>query len=265
MIELGSLCSAAVLVGGVAVLALSLAAKLADWDATSIMWPVTGALRRIAGPVQVTVFEGLVVVAVLMPLPVTARLALTSVVFTTYALAALLWRGQRCACFGSWIPTRFTMRHAAGCAVMAVLACIGILGSRRAWAAAEAATAEAATGLVLAAVVAAWLWHRAAADRMRVPADIHHIVIFTAESCGFCTALEAQRGRYEAMADCPVEFRHAESEQDAKTAGNVFPAAVAYGTDGIPVARPAHGLAGIRDLLRQSTSNSRRSETRVTT
>jgi hypothetical protein len=260
MIELGTLCSTAVLVGGVAVLALSLAAKLADWDATRIMWPVTGALRRVAGPAQVTVIEGLVVVAVLVPLPVTARLGLIGVVFTTYALAALLLRGHRCGCFGSWIPTRFTMRHAAGCAVVAVLAFTGVLGTRRVW----VATAEAATGLVLAAVVAAWFRHRSAADRTQVPADIHHIVIFTAESCGFCTALEAQRGRYEAMADCPVEFRRADSEEDAKAAGSVFPAAVAYGADGIPVSEPAHGMAGIRDLLRQSTPNSRRPE-QVTT
>lgn len=261
MITLGILCSTAALVGAVAVLALSLAAKLADWETTRIIWPVSGALRRFAGPAQVAAAEGLVVVAVLVPLPVPARLGLTGAVFTAYALAALLLRGHRCACFGSWIPARFTAGHAAGCAAVAAPAFAGILGTPRPW----VASAEACAGLVLAALAAAWLRHCSAADRTRVAADIHHIVIFTAESCGFCTALEAQRGRYEAMADCPVEFRIADSEADAQAAGSRFPAAVAYGMDDIPVSEPAHGMAAIRDLLRQSTLNSRRPESRVRT
>jgi len=218
-------------------------------------------MRRIAGPVQVAVAEALVVVAMLVPLPVTARLGLTGAVFTAYAVAALLLRGHRCACFGSWIPTRFTTGHAAACAVAAALAFTAILGPPQVW----AASTEAATGLALAALAAAWFAHRASTDLAQAPADVHHIVIFTAESCGFCTALEAQRDRYEAMADCPVEFRLAESEEDVKAVGGMFPAAVAYDADDLPVAEPVHGMAAIRDLLRRSTPDSHRPQPRVTT
>jgi hypothetical protein len=292
VIEVAPLCSATVLVGGVAVLALSLAAKLADWDETRILWPVTGAVRRIAGPAQVTTIEAAVVAAALVPaLPVPVRLALIGLLFAAYAAAVLLLRGRRCACFGNWMPTRFTVGHAAGCAGVAVLAACGAgplgrgsapglgrgpgpgLAAALAW----AATAQAAAGLTLASLIALIALlagrdrrRRAEADPPRPPAAIDHIVIYTAESCGFCTALEAQRGRYEAMADCPVEFRRAGSEEDIRAADGKFPAAVAYGPDGLPVSAAAHGLAGIRDLLHSSAAPSgaddlRRPKAEVTT
>jgi hypothetical protein len=264
------LCSAVVLVGGVAVLALSLAAKLADWAETRMLWPVTGAARRIAGPVQVTAVESVVVAAALAPVtPVPARLASVGLLFAAYALVALRLRGHRCACFGSWLPTRFTGGHAAVCAGVAVLAGGGLLGAGatgpgrpggtgtgQAW----LASVEVSSGLILAALVAltalavGQVRGRATADRARPAAEVDHIVIFTAEDCAFCSALEAQRGRFEAMTDRPVEFRQADSDEDIRAAGGMFPAAVAYGADGRPVFAAAHGLAGIRDLLRRSTS-----------
>lgn len=285
MIEIAALCSilcaALVLVGGVAVLALSLAAKLADWGETRVLWPVTGAgsgsgsgggsgfgggggggvVRWIAGPAQVTAVEGAVVAAALVPeLPVAVRLGSIGLLFAAYAVATLLLRGHRCACFGSWVPGRFTLGHAAACAAVAVLACGGLFNAGPEWTTTTAAaTTEATAGLVLAALIALTalvaerVRGRAAAGRATAsPAEVDHIVIFTAESCGFCAALEAQRGRYEAMTECPVEFRRADSEEDAKAAGGGFPAAVAYGADGLPLSDPAHGLAGIRDLLRRS-------------
>jgi hypothetical protein len=257
-----SVCSHAALAGGVTVLALSITAKLAGWDETGAIWPVTGAARRIAGPAQVTAAEGLVVMAAAVPLPVPARLALLGAVFTAYALAATALRGRRCACFGTWVPARFTWRHAVACAAVAAAACGGLLGGERSW----AGSADAAAGVLLAVPLAAWLRARggAAAGRAEIRAGVDHIVIFTAESCRFCAALEAQRGRYEAMTDLPVEFRRAESEEDARAAGGVFPAAVGYDAAGIPVAGPAHGLAGIRDLLRRSTTGTVRTpEARV--
>jgi hypothetical protein len=261
------LCSAVVLVGGVAALALSLAAKLADWAETRMLWPVTGAARRIAGPAQVTAVEGLVVAAALAPVtPVSARLGAAGLLYAAYAGAALRLRGHRCACFGSWVPTRFTAGHAAACAGVAVLAGGGLIGggpigggpggtgAGAAW----LASFEAATGLVLAALVALTalavgrVRGRAAAERARPVAEVDHIVIFTAEHCGFCAALEAQRGRYAAMTDRPIEFRQADSDEDVQAAGGMFPAAVAYSADGRPVSAAAHGLAGIRDLLHRS-------------
>jgi hypothetical protein len=258
------LCAAVALVGGVAVLALSFAAKLADWAATRVLWPVTGAVRRIAGPGPVTAVEGLVVAAALAPVtPVPVRLGSIGSLFAAYALAALRLRGHRCACFGSWIPARFTAGHAVACAGVAVPAGGGLLGGEPGgtgtgeW----LASVEAATGLVLAALVALTalavgrLRGRAAADRARPVTGVDRIVIFTAEACGFCAALEAQRDRYEAMTDRPVEFRQADSDEDVQAAGGMFPAAVAYGVDGAPVSAAAHGLAGIRDLLRRSASS----------
>ncbi|HEX6473131.1 MAG TPA: hypothetical protein VF069_28835 [Streptosporangiaceae bacterium] len=257
-----SLCSHAALAVGVAVLALSLAAKLAGRDETLAIWPVTGVARRFAGPAQVTAIEALVVAAMAVPLPVPPRLVLIGAVFTAYALAAAALRGRRCACFGAWVPARFTWRHAAACAAVAAAACCGLPGGEPP----GAGSADAAAGLLLAVPVAAWLRRRAraAAGGTGIPAEIDHIVIFTAESCGFCAALEAQRRRYEAMTDRPVEFRRAESQEDARAAGGVFPAAVAYDTAGLPVAGPAHGLAGIRDLLRRGAPRSARTtEARV--
>ncbi|MEV5754782.1 hypothetical protein AB0L00_43830 [Actinoallomurus sp. NPDC052308] len=262
MKELTVLCAAAVLVGGVAVLALSVAAKLMDWETTRAVWPVTGGLRALAGPTPVTVVEGLVAVTALLPAPVGVRLGLLGAVFAGYTVAALLMRGRRCACFGDWIPTRFTMTHAAGCAVVAVLALVGILGPPGVW----AAGAQAGAGLILALVAAAWFRRRSAADGHAEPqADVHRIVIFTTESCRYCAALEAQRDRYQAMADCPVEFRRADGDEEVRAAGGAFPAAVAYGADGSAVSEAAHGLAAIRDLLRHSTTPSRRSGSQVST
>ena len=186
MIELANLCavlcSAVVLVGGIAVLALSLAAKLADWAETRMLWPVTGAVRWIAGPAQVTAVEGLVVAAALVPVtPVPARLGSAGLLFAGYALAALRLRGHRCACFGSWIPARFTAGHAVVCAGVAVLAGGGLIGGGpggTGTGAAWLASVEAATGLVLAALVALTalavgrLRGRAAADRARPPARV---------------------------------------------------------------------------------------------
>jgi hypothetical protein len=262
-------CSAVVLAGGVAVLALSLAAKLADWAETGMLWPVTGAARRIAGPAQVTAVEGVVVVAALAPVtPVPARIGSVGLLFAAYALAALRLRGRRCACFGGWLPTRFTVGHAAACAGVAVLAGGGLMGgligggpggtgTGRAW----LASVEVAIGLVLAALVALtavavgrWRERAAPGHGRRPGAEADHIVIFTAEDCGFCTALKAQRAHYEAMTDRPVEFRQADSDEDVRAAGGMFPAAVAYGADGRPVSAAAHGLAEIRDLLRRSRS-----------
>jgi hypothetical protein len=268
VIDVATLCSQVALFGGVAVLALSLAAKLAGWEATRAGWPVTGPGRRLAGPAQVTAAESLVVATALAPLPVPVRTGLIAIVFAAYALAAVALRGHRCACFGSWIPTRFTWRHAAACAAIAGPAGGGMFGTEPA----SVGSAEAGGGLVLAVLLAGWLRRRrAGAGDVRPPAEAEYIVIFTTESCGFCAALEAQRGRYEAMTACPVEFRQADSEEDVQAAGAVFPAAVAYGPDGLPVSGPAHGLAGIRDLLRRSTppatkraaGPSRRPETQV--
>jgi hypothetical protein len=248
----------------VAVLALSLAAKLADWEETTVAWPVNGVPRTVAGPAQATVVEGLVVVAALVPLPVTVRLGLVGGLFAVYAVATLLLRGRRCACFGGWLPTRFTLAHAAGCAAAVALTVAAILGAPGlpgAW----SASTQAAIGLVIAVVAAGVFRYRAAAARPAVVGDVERIVIFTAESCRYCAALEAQRDRYEAMTDRPVEFRRAVSEEDAAAAGGGFPAAVAYGPDGVPVGEPAHGLAGIRDLLRRSATGLRRTESQVTT
>ncbi|WP_433186704.1 hypothetical protein [Actinoallomurus sp. CA-150999] len=261
MRELAGLCAAAVLVGGVAVLALSLAAKLTDWETTRVIWPMTGRSRRLAGPAQVTVAEGLVVVAALAPSPVPARLGLLGAVFTAYTIAALRMRGRRCACFGSWIPTRFTTGHAAGCAVVAVAAFAGVIGPPGVW----PACGEAAAGVGVAGAAVVWFRRRSGTADLPAPADVDHIVIFTAESCPYCTALEAQRDRYEAMADCPVRFRRADTEEDATAAGGAFPAAVAYDANGIAISEAAHGLAAIRDLLRHSTTHSSRPRSQVTT
>lgn len=259
MKELTTLGCTAVLVGGVAVLALSLAAKLMDWDTTRVTWPVTGRLRTCAGPTQVTVVEGLVVATALVPCTVALRLGMLGAVFAAYAVAALVMRGRRCACFGSWIPTRFTAAHSAGCAAVGVFAFASTLGPPAIW----VATAEAGAGLAVAAAAVAWFRHRSA-GHVEAPTDVDHIVIFTAESCRYCAALEAQRDRYEAMADCPVEFRRADGEEDARAAGGAFPAAVAYGADGSAISEAAHGLAAIRDLLRHSTARSGRAGSEVT-
>ncbi|HEU5155934.1 MAG TPA: hypothetical protein VFU43_02985 [Streptosporangiaceae bacterium] len=251
-----ALCSAVAIGGGVAILALSLAAKVADWGETRMLWPVTGAARRIAGPGPVTTVEGLVVGAALVPaLPVALRLGTIGLLYAAYAPIALRLRGRRCACFGGWLPTRFTAGHAAVCAGVAVLAAGGLLDTRSGrW----LASVEAATGIVLAALgmlatlAVAKLRRHASARGARRAVD--HIVIFTTEDCGFCAALEAQRGRFEAMTDRPVEFRRADSDDDVRAAGGTFPAAVPYGADGRPVDAAAHGLAGIRDLLHRSAS-----------
>lgn len=262
MKEFTALCAAGGLVVGGAVLALSVAAKLMDQETTRVAWPVTGGLRVLAGPAQVTAVEGLVAVTALLPVPAGPRLGLLGAVFTVYTIAALLMRGRRCGCFGSWIPARFTAAHAAGCAVIAALAFTGALGPPRA----GLACAEAGAGLALAVVAAAWLRRRSrAAGRVEPPAEVRRIVIFTAESCRYCAALEAQRERYEAMAACPVEFRRATTDEEVRAAGGAFPAAVAYGADGAAVSDAAHGLAAIRDLLRHSTTRSGRPESRVTT
>ncbi|MCO6010359.1 hypothetical protein NE236_35885 [Actinoallomurus purpureus] len=261
MRELAGLCSAAVLVGGVAVLALSIAAKLTDWETTRVMWPVTGRPRALAGPAPVTVAEGLAVVAALAPAPVPARLALLGAVFAAYTIAALLMRGRRCACFGSWIPTRFTTAHAAGCAVVAVAAFVGILGPPRTW----LACVQAAAGLGAAGAAVVWFRCRSGTGHVPAPADVDHIVIFTAESCRYCAALEAQRDRYEAMADCPVRFRRADAEEEVEAAGGAFPAAVAYDANGTAISEAAHGLVAIRDLLRNATRPSHRPGSQVTT
>lgn len=166
MIELAklcsALCSAVVLGGGVAVLALSLAAKLGGWAETGMLWPVTGASRRFAGPAQVTGVEGMVVAAALAPVtPVPARLGSVGLLFAVYALVALRLRGRRRACFGGRPPTRVTGGHAAACAGVAVLAGVGLIaglvggwpggsGTGRAW----FASVEVAIGLVLAALAA---------------------------------------------------------------------------------------------------------------
>jgi hypothetical protein len=150
--------SAVALVGGVAVLALSFATKIADWAGTRALWPVTGAGRRIAGPSQVMAVEGVVVAAALAPgTPVPARLGSIGLLFAAYALAALRLRGRRCACFGGWLPIRLSMAHVAACAGVTVPAGGGLLGggpggtgAGQAW----LASLEAATGLVLAALVA---------------------------------------------------------------------------------------------------------------
>ncbi|GAA0320715.1 hypothetical protein NE235_18240 [Actinoallomurus spadix] len=262
MKEFTALCGAGGLVSGVAVLALSVAAKLVDRETTRVVWPVTGGLRRLAGPAQATAAEALVAVTALLPTPAGLRLGLLGAVFTTYTIAALLMRGRRCGCFGSWIPARFTTAHAAGCAVVAALALTGVLGPPGV----RLACAEAGAGLALAVVAAAWLRHRSrAAGHVEPPADVRRIVIFTTESCRYCAALEAQRDRYQAMADCPVEFRRADTDEEVRAAGGAFPAAVAYGADGTAVADAAHGLAAIRDLLRHSAARSGRPGSQVTT
>ncbi|WP_209446405.1 hypothetical protein, partial [Streptomyces sp. MZ04] len=244
---------------GTGVLTLSVIAKLADWQATVSVWPVGGRARLLAGPGVVTAGEAAVVAAALAPLPVGARLAVVGMVFAGYAVAAVVLRGRECGCFGGWLPSRFTLRHALACLLGAVACLAGAVAGP---VPVTAASTAAVAGVAVAVAVAGRLHHAARRRRRRrrgagpvgwpTAGSIDHVVIFTAASCGFCAALEAQQERYEAMAGCPLEFRNAATDEDKQAAGNAYPAAVAYDAAGSPVTAPAHGLADIRDLLRHT-------------
>ncbi|MFE7115545.1 hypothetical protein ACFU99_08995 [Streptomyces sp. NPDC057654] len=239
---------AAALVAGCGLMWVSVIAKLADRESTAVVWPVTGRLRRLLGPHTVSAAECAAVAAMLAPLPVRLRLLLLTVCFSCYAVAAVVLRGRRCACFGSWSQTRFSMLHAAACAAVAALAWWGMLCGLPS----PAATISAGSSVALASAAAAWMWRRSAA-RVRPPlSGIDRFVIYTSESCPYCSALEAQRSRYEALTDRPVEFRLADTDEAAEQAGRAFPAAVGYDADGIAVTEPVHGLAQIRDALRRA-------------
>ncbi|WP_336320524.1 hypothetical protein [Streptomyces lavendofoliae] len=248
---MNTVCSAAAMAVGCGLLWLSLIAKVADREATAIMWPVTGRFRQLLGPGTVSAAEALVVAAVFAPLPVAWRLLLLGACFTCYAMAATVLRGRRCACFGSWLPTRFSRWHAVGCGAIAALSLAGAFGGGLT---APLATAVAVSSAGVASAVAAGLWWRLARQQPGPVLSIRRFVIFVTDSCPYCAALEAQRSRYEALTDKQVEFRRAATAEEAERAGKAFPAAVGYDADGVPVTEPVHGLSQIRDLLRRSTA-----------
>ena len=254
---------------GAGVLALSVAAKLADWEATRLVWPIRGWAGRLAGPGVITVMEAALVVAALAPLPPRLRMTMVGLVFAAYAAAALALRGESCGCFGSWLPTRFNLTHVAGCLMVAVL-CISAALAGGPPPPAATLSAAVAAGLAAAGVTAVVVKRRARSPAGRAttgrrdaplpPAEaIARVVVYTSASCGFCRALEAQAGRYEAMAGCPLEFHPATTEADKDAAGGAFPAAVAYEAGGAAVYGPVHGLSPIRDLLRHTATAPSRS------
>ncbi|MEU5306949.1 hypothetical protein ACH4YO_42000 [Streptomyces noursei] len=235
---------------GCGLLWLSLVAKFTDRESTSIAWPVTGRFGQLLGPVAVSMAEALLVAVLLAPLPVAVRLLSLAGCFSAYAAAAVVLRGRQCACFGGWLSTRFSTLHAVGCVGVAVLALAGVPGGLSP----RAATVVAAVSVAVASIVAVVLWRRAASHAGQAVRDVRRFVIFTAESCTYCAALEAQRSRYEALTDKPVEFLQVDGEEDVERAGRMFPAAVGYDEDGVPVTEPVHGLSRIRDLLRRSAA-----------
>lgn len=241
----------AAIAAGCGLLWLSLVAKLADRESARIVWPVTGRLGKVLGPGAVSAAEALVVAVLLAPLPVAVRLLPLAACFSAYAAAATVLHGRRCACFGGWLPTRFSALHAVGCACVAALAFTGVPGGLSV----RAATVVAASSVAVASAVAAGLWWRTAARARQPVCDVDRFVVFTAESCPYCAALEAQRSRYAALTDKPLEFRQAVTEEDAEQAGRAFPAVVGYDRDGVPVTGPVHGLSLIRDVLRRSAAD----------
>ncbi|MEU7166270.1 hypothetical protein AB0A70_16710 [Streptomyces morookaense] len=244
------LSGAAAIAAGCGLLWLSLVAKLADRESARIVWPVTGRFGRILGPGPVSAGEALVVAVLLAPLPVAVRLLPLAACFCAYAAAATVLHRRRCACFGGWLPTRFSALHVVGCACIAALAFTGVPGGLSV----RAATVVAASSVTAASAAAVVLWRRAAARARQPVHDVDHFVVFTAESCPYCAALEAQRSRYAALTDKPLEFRQAVTDEEAEQAGRAFPAVVGYDGDGVPVTEPVHGLSPIRDMLRRSAA-----------
>lgn len=244
-----------------ATLAFSVAAKLADWETTSAVWPIRGMLRRAMNPTTVIGLEVLVLAVAIVPVGVRLRIALLGAVYAGYAVTAALLRGRDCGCFGGRWPSRFTGVHVTVCAVVA----LAILPSAAyprlvqdtgaAWVSGIAGSAIV-LGLVSAAVLAS---RRATLPDSRIdslpPVEvIEQVVIYTSTMCTFCAALLQQESHYRAMAGCPVEFRDAESELDQQRAGHGYPAGVAFNANGEPLYGPVHGMGRIRDLLRHTAT-----------
>jgi len=238
-----------------AVLALSVAAKLADWETTNTVWPTQGLARRLLSPVTVTAVEMGTLAVLVAPAPVQLRLALLGGLYAGYAAAAVALRGRDCGCFGGLWPSRFTGRHIIACAAAAV----GVLTGAGYPPLADQLTVQQVSGVAVAsimvgALVAIALLHRRGDGPPPPPERIARVVVYTSRMCSFCLALLQQRSQYQAMAGCPVEFLEAETKLDQQRAGGAYPAGVAFDAAGEPVYGPVHGIRKIRDLLRHTAT-----------
>jgi hypothetical protein len=242
-------------VTGVGLVAFSVAAKLLDWRATTMMWPVTSPrLQVVLGPMPTMMIESFMVAFAIAPVSAQWRLAALGLLYSAYAMAALVLRGRPCACFGRTWVTRFSWGHAAACAVWAAI----LIGANMVTPSSATATLGAVMGGAIGAtagVAAGWRRWRAQ-QRVTDPAQValvDHIVVYGSTGCPGCRGVWAQQDQLAAIAACPVDFQLVEDGQAMKQVGGVIPAAVGYDSRGTPVYGPVVGLTAIRNLLVSTT------------